>query len=72
MTTSRGELKPAEEPETGREREKKSREVVFAEAKNRANHQEEPQPTIPVLPIDPASWQRRNHWLQQYEGLWGP
>lgn len=52
----------------GRERKEKSREVIFAEAKRREHFNEEMQPVIPLLRVDPATGQRSDHWLQQRGG----
>ena len=41
-----------------RERKEKSRELIFAEAKRREHFNEEMQPVIPLLLVDPATGQR--------------
>ena len=61
-------MKPTEEPVMGREGKEKSREVIFAEAKRREHFNEEMQPVIPLLRVDPATGQRSDHWLQQRGG----
>lgn len=53
-----------------RERKEKSGEVIFAEAKRREHFNEEMQPVIPLLLVDPGTRQRSDHWLQQRGGRW--